>query len=68
MTQVIVGEMLRSKLHHFCQSLDWCNESGQVLTRVLQAIGSSRYEGRSVAQDAYGPVLRFHPREAIAVK
>jgi hypothetical protein len=43
MTRIIVDETLRSKLHNFAQPLELCNDSGQVLARLIPLLDPSRY-------------------------
>jgi hypothetical protein len=35
MNQIIVDQSLRSKLHNFSEPLDLCDETGQVLARLV---------------------------------
>jgi len=44
MTQVIVDEMLRSKLYNLSRPLELCDESGQILARVFPMLDLSQYE------------------------
>jgi hypothetical protein len=43
MTQVIVDETLRNKLHNLTQPLELCDESGRVLGRVYPTLDLSQY-------------------------
>jgi len=45
MTRVVVDDSLRTKLLNFCEPLELCDESGQVLARLLPKIDPSQYEG-----------------------
>jgi hypothetical protein len=44
MTQVMMDEILRSKLHNLSQPLELCDESGRVVGRVFPAPDLSQYE------------------------
>lgn len=43
MTRIIVDETLRSKLHNFAQPLELCDDSGQVLARLIPSLDPSQY-------------------------
>jgi len=43
MTQVIVDEMLRGKLHNLSQPLELCDASGRVLARLIPLLDPSQY-------------------------
>ena len=45
MTQIIVDETLRTKLHNLTQPLELCDANGQVLARLTPALDLSQYEG-----------------------
>ena len=45
MTRITLDASLRSKLLDLAQPLELCDESGQVLARLLPTIDSTRYEG-----------------------
>jgi hypothetical protein len=44
MTKVIVDAELRKKLHDLREPLELCDESGQVIGRVLPIVGLSEYD------------------------
>ena len=45
MTKVIVDQAIRDKLLNFTEPLELCDESGNVLARLLPAIDREQYEG-----------------------
>jgi hypothetical protein len=44
MTQLILDASMRSKLHELKQTLELCDESGQVLARLIPVLDPSAYE------------------------
>lgn len=44
MTQVILDDVLRSKLHNLTNPLELCDESGRVVARVYPATPASDYD------------------------
>jgi hypothetical protein len=45
MTRIMVDDLLRGKLHNFKQALEFCDESGAVLARLVPVLGPAEYEG-----------------------
>jgi hypothetical protein len=45
MTRVVVDEILRNKLHNLLEPIELCDESGQVIGRVLPVPSPTEYEG-----------------------
>jgi hypothetical protein len=43
MTQIIVDESLRNKLHNFNQPLELCDDSGHILARLVPVLDPSLY-------------------------
>ena len=46
MTQLILDASMRSKLFELKQNLELCDESGQVLARLIPVVDSSSFEPR----------------------
>lgn len=44
MTQLILDASMRSKLYELKQNLELCDESGQVLARLIPVVDSSAFE------------------------
>jgi hypothetical protein len=44
MTQIILDEVLRSKLHNLTEALELCDESGTILARLIPVLDESAYE------------------------
>ena len=44
MTQIILDQSLRTKLHDLNQPLEICDESGKVLARLIPVIDQSSFE------------------------
>jgi len=45
MTQIILDDVLRAKLHGLSAPLEICNAEGRVVARVLPVLDASEYEG-----------------------
>jgi len=44
MTQIILDAAMRGKLHNLKQPLELCDETGQILARLIPVLDPSRFE------------------------